>query len=170
MRVAKYDLQLRENALRATQAMHAILSHMCLFHCNECRERFPTFHPAYEPPPSVAKDMEILKRGVNGLAACSIEVARWDELPPLDWDDGVAPLHTGTCLRCQKDMDKQLQEQGGDMERAVIVSRRSERNHMDPCFRFPWHDFKELCTESCAAEGRPACSPCTRGGGDARDN
>ena len=89
VRVAKYDLQLRDNALRATQAMHAILSHMCLFHCNECRERFPTFHPAYEPPPSVAKDMEILKRGVNGLAACSIEVARWDELPPLDWVDGV---------------------------------------------------------------------------------
>ena len=98
--------------------------------------------------------MEILKKGAHGVAACSIEVARWDELPPLDWDDGVAPLHTGTCLRCQKDMDKQLQEQGGDMERAVIVSRRSERNHMDPCFRFPWQDFKDLF------DSAPLRSPC----------
>jgi hypothetical protein len=41
-------------------------------------------------------------------------------------------------------MDKQLEDQGGDRERAVIVARRSELNHMDPCFRFPADELKDL--------------------------
>ena len=53
--VRRADVRLRQGALRAVQAMHAILSHMVLFRCNECKERFPTFHPAYEPPPTVAR-------------------------------------------------------------------------------------------------------------------
>ena len=47
VRVAKYDVRLRDQSLRAVQAMHAILSRMVLFNCGVCRERFPTFHPAY---------------------------------------------------------------------------------------------------------------------------
>ena len=125
MRVAKYDVRLRESSLRAVQAMHAILSRMVLFHCNECKERFPTFHPAYVPPPSIAKDMEVLKRGKDGVAACNIEVHQWDALPPLAPPDGVAGCCSGTCLRCQKDMDEQLKLQGGDPETAVVIAKRS---------------------------------------------
>jgi len=144
VRVAKYEVELRENPLRAAQAMHAILSRMVLFTCNDCKERFPTFHPAYVPPPAVAKDMEILKRGHDGVAACNVEVSKWDELPPLEAADGVATCCSGTCLRCQKDMDEQLKDQGGDESRGQIVALLSEDNHMDPCFRFPWDDLKDL--------------------------
>ena len=137
VRVAKYDVQLREAALRATQAMHAMLSHMVLFTCNDCRERFPTFHPAYEPPALVAQEMEMLKRGKDGVAACSLEVSRWDELPPFKPCDGLALSCSGTCLRCQKDMDEQLRVHGGEEEGGQIVGLRSAENNMDPCFGFP---------------------------------
>ena len=82
-RVLKYDVPLRDATLRAVQAMHTILTRMVLFNCTVCMERFPTFHPAYEPPPSIAAKMEVLKRGSNGLAACSIEVDSWEEAPPF---------------------------------------------------------------------------------------
>ena len=35
LRVAKYDVRLREAPLRAVQAMHAILTNMVLFSCND---------------------------------------------------------------------------------------------------------------------------------------
>jgi hypothetical protein len=107
VRVAKYDVRLRDAPLRATQAMHAILSRLVVFTCNDCRERFPTFHPAFAPPPAIAADMEILRRGKDGVAACSVEVASWDELPPLDPGDGVAMRCTGQCQRCAKDAAEQ---------------------------------------------------------------
>ena len=102
VRVAKYDVQLRDAPLRATQAMHAILSRMVLFTCNYCRERFPTFHPAYVPPPTIAKDMEILKHGKDGVAACNMEVAKWDALPPLEPKDGVAQCCLGAVRAVQE--------------------------------------------------------------------
>eukprot|EP00959_Pyramimonas_sp_CCMP1952_P396703 8311958-Pyramimonas_sp.AAC.1 len=106
-------------------------------------------------------------------------VASWAEFPPSPeamaggeaWKEGgcdFAGRFSGTCVRCQADMDSQL----GAMERAsrraaehggeggdaaggggagaepapasVIVALRSEENHMDPCFRFPWDDLQEL--------------------------
>ena len=44
-----------------------MLTRMIVFHCNWCTERFPAFHPAYEPPEWLR--MELLKRGPNGVAA-----------------------------------------------------------------------------------------------------
>ena len=46
-----------------------------------------------------------MRKGKNGVAACSIEVASWDELPDLESEDGVAQRCFGTCLRCRRDMD-----------------------------------------------------------------
>ena len=43
--------------------MHAeqtMLTRMVRFHCNTCTERFPTFRPAYAPPPELG--MHLLKR------------------------------------------------------------------------------------------------------------
>ena len=96
------------------------------------------------PPPSIAKEMEILKRSSDGVSACSVEVFLWDQLPALEPSDGLAVCHTGVCLRCQRDMDQQLRDQGGDEDRGEIISLRSAENHMDPCFRFPQEDFGEL--------------------------
>ena len=153
VRVAKYDVELRDAPLRASQAMHAILSRMVLFTCNDCRERFPTFHPAFVPPPAIANEMEILKRGKNGVAACSVEVATWDELPPLHPSDGVASRCTGRCHRCQKDEEDQMRNlAAADCDGGQIVLLRSSDNHMDPCFRFPWHDLQDLFAKATVTE------------------
>jgi hypothetical protein len=68
IRVAKYDLCLRENSLRAVHAVHTILTRMVLFYCRECKERFPTFHPAYVPPAKVAQKMELFRHSGDGVA------------------------------------------------------------------------------------------------------
>ena len=49
LRVAKFDVVLREDGLQATRAMHAVTSRMVVFWCKWCNESFPTFHPAYDP-------------------------------------------------------------------------------------------------------------------------
>ena len=148
MRVAKYDVRLRDQSLRAVQAMHAILSRMVLFQCGVCRERFPTFHPAYAPPPLIAQHMELLKRGNDGLAACCVEVAEWDELPPLDAPDGIAQCCYGTCARCRKEMDVLAKATGCE----EVVPRFSSQNHMDPLFRFPFSELKWLFDQSTLVE------------------
>ena len=144
LRVSKYDLCLREQSLRATQAMHAILSKMVLFFCGDCKERFPTFHPAYAPPLSLVDSMTLLKRGRDHLAPCDVQVFRWDELPPLDSVDGAAEPYGGTCYRCQHDMDEQVRKRGDEEAHTDVVALRSEDNHMDPCFRFPAEELQEL--------------------------
>ena len=50
LRGARYDVCLRERPLRAVHAMQTMMTRMVLFTCHWCRERFPTFHPAFEPP------------------------------------------------------------------------------------------------------------------------
>ena len=37
VRAVKYDTQLRKASLRAVQAMHAIMSRLVRFECNECK-------------------------------------------------------------------------------------------------------------------------------------
>ena len=142
--VAKYDVRLRESALLSVQAMHTILSRMVLFECRECKERFPTFHPAYAPPRALAKEFEKSTRGRDGVAACNVEVSVWDELPALDAPDGLAPSCSGMCFRCQKDLDERMRDQGGDEDQGLAISLRSADNHMDPCFRCPFHDLQDL--------------------------
>ena len=63
--------------------------------------------------------MELLRHGRSGVAACSVEVSSWDEVPPLEVPDGLASRYSGTCVRCQRDMDDQLRDQGGDEARGV---------------------------------------------------
>ena len=132
-------------------------SEMCirdrvLFTCNHCKERFPAFHPAYVPPASIANEMEVLKHGRDGLATCNIEVSEWDELPPFEVADGLAMRCSGTCTRCQKDMDLQLRDLGDGEGRGAVVVLRSEDNHMDPCFRFPADDLQWLFDQETVVE------------------
>ena len=96
--------------------------------------------------------MEPLKRGKDGVAACNVEVSQWDGLPQLGAQDGVALCCAGTCLRCQRDMDEQEKDRGGDENLGPVVAKRSEENHMDPCFRFPWHDLKDLFASATMVE------------------
>ena len=142
MRSAKYDVCLRESSLRAVQAMHTILTRMVMFSCNWCRERFPTFHPAFAPPPWLEKKMEILKKGRDGVAACNVEVASWDDVPAFpgeeDGDGLIASQHRGVCLRCQKDIDRQMAHAGADATVADVVPKWSFLNVMDPLYKFPF--------------------------------
>jgi len=164
-RVAKFNTVLKENSLWAVRAMHEILDNMVLFSCKICREEFPAFHPAFEPPEFL--DMELLKPGLKGTAPCDVRVASWDEPPALfhpyslevasaQTGQGASeqkraqPLprpvqavrHTGRCLRCQKDIDRQLQQNGGD--EASVVPRFSYMNNMDPCWKFPHEELRDL--------------------------
>ena len=66
LRAAKYDVVLRESSVRAVHAMHTILSRMVMFHCKCCRERFPTFHPAYDPSEYV--DLQLMRRNNHDVA------------------------------------------------------------------------------------------------------
>ena len=97
IRVAKFDVVLREEPLRAAHAMHTILTRMVKFRCLVCNERFPSFHPAYVPPADL--NLEVLKRGRSGTASCNMEVAIWTEAPPLclseEAKDGLAHQCTG---------------------------------------------------------------------------
>jgi hypothetical protein len=140
-------------SLRATEAMHKILSHLIRFDCVVCKERFAAFHPAYEPPNEVASKMEVLRPGWSGLAPCSVQVSTWHSMPEFEITDDLAPFHEGVCKRCQNDMDAQALQQEGVEGDACIVAKRSEDNHMDPCFRFPSDDLQELFDGATMIEG-----------------
>ena len=105
LRAPKFDVRLKDSALRAVQAQQTILTRMVKFQCTWCTARFPAFHPAYEPPDWLP--MELLKRGASGVAACNIEVATWDEIPlfsPPEEDLVVASCHSGVCCACHLDI------------------------------------------------------------------
>ena len=153
LRVPKYDVRLKESALRAVQAQQTMLTRMVVFHCNWCTERFPAFHPAYEPPDWLP--MELLKRGASGVAACNIEVATWDEVPalsPPEEDLIVAPCHTGVCRACQLDIESQRAALGEDASDAAIVPKMLFLNHTDPVFRFPHQELEDLFNQASVIE------------------
>ena len=149
LRVAKYDVAFRQDSLWAVQAVHTILMRMVLFECKCCRERFPAFHPAYEPPEAL--EMQLLKRTDAGVAVCDISVHQWDEAPlPVKVSEEellVAAWHAGTCLRCWRDIEKFKVSLPSGAGEELVVPLRNFKNHMDPLFRFPydryWHLFSQ---------------------------
>jgi len=151
LRVAKFDVVLREDALQATRAMHAVLSRMVMFWCKWCNESFPTFHPAYDPADADVH-LELRRAAKSGVPACSVEVASWERetLPsfPESEDQGViAEQCRGVCLWCQRDMDQQ-QKEGAEQ----VVPRRSYLNHMDPCWKFPHEELGDLFASATVTE------------------
>ena len=135
------------------KAQQTMLTRMVVFHCNWCTERFPAFHPAYEPPDWLR--MELLKRGSNGVAACNIEVATWDEVPafsPPEEHLVVASCHTGVCRACHLDMQAQRAALPEDASDAAIVPKMSFLNHMDPVFRFPHEELQDLFDQASVIE------------------
>jgi len=152
--VAKYDVRLRENALWATHAQQTTLSRLVLFECKVCSESFQTFHPAYDP--SDLAPLHLLKRGAAGVAPCNIEVHMWDEVPALEVPEQnllVAERASGTCRRCQVDMDEQRDALPEGAEETAIVPKRSHLNLMDPCHGLPRrHDLLELFRQATEIE------------------
>ena len=152
-RPAKYDVQLREPPLWAILSMHTITSRMVMFCCNKCNERFPTFHPAYRPPDDL--NMLLLKQPKTtknrfGPPVCSIEVAAWDEVPPLDETEAellVAKVYRGRCLVCDLDIKLEMKKHGYDDE-VDVVPMRGWRNRMDPCWRFPHQELADLFAQA----------------------
>ena len=98
-RTAKLRSTFRRDLVEAIRDVLDVTYNLVLFKCTVCNERFPTFHPKHKPP----GDMEL-----KCLRRCPIEVAEWD--PPEPSDDtplpDLAAFHTGTCLRCRKQLDK----------------------------------------------------------------
>ena len=140
--VAKFDVVLRNEPLQAVRAMSSILIHMLKFRCRVCKEQFPTFHPAYRPPADL--ELHLLKASKRGVAACNIEVHCWDNFPGVDEKD-ASRVFTGRCLACQADIQRQLAAlPASSSESSLVVPRRSYLNHMDPCFRFPEEELRQL--------------------------
>ncbi len=147
LRVAKYDVVLREAPLRAVQAEQTMLTRMVKFECNWCRERFPAFHPAFRPPPELG--MQLLDGGASGVAKCNIEVAWWDDPPPLpqagDAPSDLAMCCRGVCLACDRDIAQEQTKLAPGADPSSVVPKRSFLNNMDPMYRFPEIDWlKEL--------------------------
>ena len=114
VRIAKFDVCLREQPLCAVHAMRTVLERMVMFHCTVCRERFATFHPAYDPTDCL--DLQLTRRGADGVAACSLEVAFWEDVPPLKATPEelvLASSHEGMCRACHVDMQRQIAARGG---------------------------------------------------------
>jgi hypothetical protein len=135
-RIAKFDVCLREEPLFAVHAYRTVLERMVMFDCTVCRERFPTFHPAYDPSEYV--DLQLLRRGNQNVAGCNIEVATWDSVPPLAASAEelfIASTHEGVCWACHVDIKKEIEAQGGNEE--GIVPKRSFLNNMNRMYRFP---------------------------------
>ena len=73
--------------------------------------------------------LELLKRGPCGVAACNIEVAKWNGLPPFDPTDAdllVAAQHSGECRRCDQYVQTERLRQGLGADDAVVA------NFIDP--------------------------------------
>ncbi len=79
VRIAKYDVALREEAIYAVYAHRTVLERMVHFTCNICVECFPTFHPAYDPTDEGKVQLKLFPHTRSGAAACNIEVEVWDE-------------------------------------------------------------------------------------------
>ena len=166
VRVAKYDLVLREAPLQATRAMHTILTSMLLFRCWHCNARFPTWHPAYDP--TAVLDLELCKSGSSGLAVCDVQVAVWDDFPRMPGavrvgaqasEPEVAEIHTGVCKSCQLDIEQQSNEQAclasadWNYVEQRVVPKMSYLNNMDPCWNFPHSELGELFASATVTEG-----------------
>jgi len=139
LRISKFHVDLKEKPLWAVYAYRTILERMCLFDCKVCRECFPTFHPAYDPSDEL--DLQLMRRNNHSVTTCSIEVATWQDLPPLrasNEDLLVASKHTGTCWACHVDMKKQIESADGVAD--SIVPKRSCLNGMNPLHGFPGGD------------------------------
>ena len=89
---------------------------MVLFKCNECKNRFPTWHPDYPCP---LQKLQCLK-------TCPIDVAPEDFDTKPEGENRFATFHTGICQRCRRNLDKHI----GD---PVLegVSTFSAKNNMD---------------------------------------
>lgn len=63
-----------------------------------------------------------MRRSNKNVSACNIEVATWDDAPPLRASPGdllVASRHKGTCWVCHVDMKQQIEAQCGD-EQGIV--------------------------------------------------
>ena len=116
MRTAKIHLVFKRRLLEQSLNVERIMSHLVLFKCNVCNNRFPTFHPLHQP------DFEL-----QSTKKCRIDVASWDSEPVEV--TRLATLHTGVCGSCQESLDS---VENDPLLNGIAVF--SGRNGMDPLF------------------------------------
>ena len=147
----------------ATLAMHTMLSRMVMFQCTICKERFPTFLPAYRLPDEL--DLDLLGRprtckGKARLPPCCMDLVTWEEAPPLEelQEEAIVVLeYTGCCLSCHRDVRNELQKLQQVDPNAVehdVIPLRGWQNRIDSCYRFPWHDLADLFASATVTEAR----------------
>ena len=122
-RLAIEDAIVKEIPLRMARWVGCEMAQLVMFGCVCCKERFPTFHPGYQPSEEF---------GMELFSLCSSAVASWEASAPRDAGvHGVTDGCCGTWLRRQKDIVDQR-------------SRRCFRNCMDPCWNFPREEYAAL--------------------------
>jgi hypothetical protein len=138
-RAPRYNVKLNLQVLAAVHAEQTILTRMVRFHCNTCTGRFPTFHPAFVPPPELG--MHLLKKNLkDGCAPCNLEVGTWESVPPLKETASellLAKTYDGHCLRCTEDVRLLRKAVGEHAREEDIIAKFGFQNEMDPAFTFP---------------------------------
>ena len=116
VRTVKRRTQFRRGMLRHIRDALKPLHNMILFKCNECKSRFPTWHPDFPCPLTKLRCLD----------ACPIDVAPEDFDRKPEGENRFATFHTGICLRCRQSLEKVKDD-------AVLqgVSAFSARNNMD---------------------------------------
>ena len=116
VRTMKIRTQFRRGMLKHIRDALKPLHNMILFRCNECKSRFPTWHPDFPCP---------LDK-LHCLATCPIDVAPDDFDKKPSGENRFATFHTGMCLRCRRSLEKVKDD-------VVLegVSAFSAKNNMD---------------------------------------
>ena len=124
LRTAKIHVAFRQEPLEAMQAMQDIMCHLVLFECNECRIRFPAFHPDFTPE----FDLQCTKQ-------CRNAVASWEGDPPSAACAKRAPVCRGVCKACADELEK---DENHELLKGVV--RFGAANSQDPLAGFPATD------------------------------
>ena len=116
VRTVKRRIQFRRGMLKHIRDALKPLHNMILFKCNECKSRYPTWHPDFPCPLTKLRCLD----------ACPIDVAPEDFDRKPEGENRFATFHTGICLRCRQSLEKVKDD-------AVLqgVSAFSARNNMD---------------------------------------
>ncbi|MEC7483283.1 MAG: hypothetical protein VX998_00675, partial [Candidatus Thermoplasmatota archaeon] len=96
LRTARLHLELRKKPLEAVHDVQDIMGSLVYFTCNECRVRFPAFHPKH------VQRMKALKLEVP--RHCDNSVAVWDQKP--ENLTLLASRCSGLCQMCADDLKK----------------------------------------------------------------
>ena len=120
LRTAKLQARLHREGLEAVAHFSSIMNSLVLFHCRECKIRFPTFHPKHVPP-----------FPLQATQKCPISVGCWDQ-EEVELNYKLAPTCQGLCSECHHDLSFSKSKDGDG-----LPPRFGSQNRQDPLCGFP---------------------------------